>query len=74
MLLTRAVRYEVSGDEYRKYEGGKKPSFMPLDLIFHFAELTSVTAGVLLAPAPFQEVATLQPPERRRHTSRTSTY
>lgn len=54
-LLTLAAGYEVAADNYRKYEGGKgliprKPSMMPHDLIFHFAELTGETTGKLLAP------------------------
>lgn len=57
-LLTLAAGYEVPADNYRKYEGGKgaiprKPSMMPHDLIFHFAELTEQTTGRLLAPVSF---------------------
>lgn len=74
MLLSRAVGYEVSGDEYRKYEGGAKPSFIPHDLLFHFAEITGVTTGTLLAPVPFRTALITPAQERRRASSRTSTY
>jgi len=54
--LTIAVGYEVTADEYRKYEGGKKPSSMPHDLLFPFAEITGRTVGTLVAPLPFRVV------------------
>jgi hypothetical protein len=51
--LSQAVGYKITADKYRKYEGGPKPSPMPHDLLFHFAEITGVSTGVLLAPLPF---------------------
>lgn len=71
-LLTQAAGYEVSAELYSKYERGL--AMMPHDLLFHFAEATRMSLGVLLAPLPFQ--ARVQP-----HTgtltaprSRTSAY
>lgn len=51
-LLSQAVGYQVEADEYRKYENtsSPKPTMMPHDLIFAFAELTHQTCGSLLAP------------------------
>lgn len=70
--LTRAVGYEVR--EFRKYESGAKPSFIPHDLLFHFAEMTGTTVGTLVAPLPFQANSTEQAPRVRTRSSRTGTY
>jgi hypothetical protein len=51
--LSQAAGYKITADKYRKYEGGPKPTPMPHDLLFHFAEITGVSTGVLLAPLPF---------------------
>lgn len=61
-LLSLASGYEVTADNYRKYEGGRgptprKPSMMPHDLIFPFAEVCGITTGMLLAPAVFRPPA-----------------
>ena len=72
MRLSRAVGYEVR--EFLKYESGSKPSFIPHDLLFHFAEMTGTTVGTLVAPVPFQSQATEQAPRSRVRTSRTGTY
>ena len=72
--LSRAVGYEVKPDDYRKYEGGAKPSFMPLDLLFHFGEITGKTVGTLLAPLPFQSSTSETNHPARPRTSRTGTY
>jgi hypothetical protein len=72
--LSKAVGYEILPDSYRKYEGGSKPSFMPLDLLFHFAEITGKTVGTLVAPIPFpKQPAHGERPPHGRH-SRTGTY
>lgn len=70
--LSDAVGYEVK--EFRKFESGPKPSFMPHDLLFHFAEMTGTTVGTLVAPVPFQNAPAEPISEVRPRTSRTGTY
>lgn len=72
--LSLAVGYEIKADDYRKYEGGAKPSFMPHDLLFHFAEITGKTVGTLLAPLPFQSPSSERHQPARTRSSRTGTY
>lgn len=72
--LSLAVGYEIKADDYRKYEGGAKPSFMPHDLLFHFAEITGKTVGTLLAPLPFRDPSSERAQPARTRNSRTGTY
>lgn len=66
-MLSKRVGYEISADRYRKYEGEIGASFMPHDLLFHFAEIIDTTVGTLLAPVSDPDGD--PPPEEDRQTA-----
>jgi hypothetical protein len=70
--LSQIVGYKI--EEFRKYESGKKPSALPYDLLFPFAEITGTTVGTLVAPLPFRSQSEEEIPKSRPRNSRTGTY